>query len=93
VGLSGELAKEWSRVHPKPDSVNGQMTLLREIGHAIEDHNKLEANRRGRKDRTEHQDRQPNRRSKKNRKSKTPRVRLKATTKGDDSFMLLIMVF
>jgi hypothetical protein len=71
VGLSGELAKEWSRVHPKPDSVNGQMTLLREIGHAIEDHNKLEANRRGRKDRTEPQDRQSNRRSNKNRKGKT----------------------
>jgi hypothetical protein len=75
VGLSGELAKEWSRVHPKPDSVNGQMTLLREIGHAIEDHNKLEASRRGRKDRAEHhrEDRQPNRqsnhRSKKNRKA------------------------
>jgi hypothetical protein len=70
VGLSGELAKEWSRVHPKPDSVNGQMTLLREIGHAIEDHNKLEAARRGRKDRADHQDRQPNRRPNKNRKGK-----------------------
>jgi septal ring factor EnvC (AmiA/AmiB activator) len=75
VGLSGELAKEWSRVHPKPDSVNGQMTLLREIGHAIEDHNKLEASQRGRKDCAEHhrEDRQPNRQSnhcsKRNRKA------------------------
>jgi hypothetical protein len=54
VGLSDELAKEWSRVHPKLDSVNGQMKLQREIGRAIEDHNKLETSRCGRRDCTAH---------------------------------------
>jgi hypothetical protein len=45
MGLSKELAKEWSRVNPKPDSVNGQIALLREIGQTIENHEKLEARR------------------------------------------------
>jgi hypothetical protein len=45
MGLSKELAKEWSRVNPKPDSVNGQIALLQEIGQTIKNHEKLEANR------------------------------------------------
>jgi hypothetical protein len=50
MGLSKELAKEWSRVNPKPDSVNGQIALLREIGQTIENHEKLEANLLERRD-------------------------------------------
>jgi hypothetical protein len=45
MGLSKELAKEWSRVNPKPDPVNGQIALLREIGPTIENHERLEARR------------------------------------------------
>jgi hypothetical protein len=51
MGLSKELDKEWSRVNPKPESVNGQIALLREIGQTIENHEKLEASRHERRDR------------------------------------------
>jgi hypothetical protein len=45
-GLSEDLAKEWSRVHPKPDTVNAQMVLLRDMGHTAEDYEKLKARRK-----------------------------------------------
>jgi hypothetical protein len=51
MGLSKELEKEWTRVNPKPDSVNGQIALLGEIGQTIENHEKLEANLLERRDR------------------------------------------
>jgi hypothetical protein len=46
TGLSQDLAKEWSRVHPKPDTVNGQFALLRDMGHTAEDHERLESQRK-----------------------------------------------
>jgi hypothetical protein len=46
TGLSKDLAKEWSRVHPKPETVNGQFALLRDMGHTAEDHERLESRRK-----------------------------------------------
>jgi hypothetical protein len=36
-GLSEDLAKEWSRVHPKPETVNAQMALLHDMGHTCDE--------------------------------------------------------
>jgi hypothetical protein len=72
-GLTKDLAKEWSRVHPKPETVDAQIALLREMGHTTEDHERLEARRK-----EKNRDREPdtschrsNRRPDKPRKGKT----------------------
>jgi hypothetical protein len=46
TGLTKDLAKEGSRVHPKPVTVDAQIALLREMGHTAEDHERLEARRK-----------------------------------------------
>jgi hypothetical protein len=67
MGLSKELAKEWSRVNPKPDSVNGQIALLREI-------EKLEASRYDRRERDQHRQNGSNKpKPGKSRKNRSPR--------------------
>jgi hypothetical protein len=37
AGLSKDLAREWSRVHPKPMTVDAQIALLREMGHTCDE--------------------------------------------------------
>jgi hypothetical protein len=46
TGLTKDLAKEWSRVYPKPVTVDAQIALLREMGHTAEDHERLENRRK-----------------------------------------------
>jgi hypothetical protein len=48
LGLSSELGREWSRVHLKPDTVGGQIALLREMGDTAEDYDRIEGRRKGR---------------------------------------------
>jgi hypothetical protein len=69
TGLSKDLAKEWSRVHPKPDTVAAQVELLREMGHTAEDHERLESRRRD-KNRDRDRDSDSGRQSSKNSVSK-----------------------
>jgi hypothetical protein len=37
VGLSDELRKEWSKVRNKPDTVAEYISMLRDVGHGLED--------------------------------------------------------
>jgi hypothetical protein len=69
TGLSKDLAKEWSRVHPKPDTVAAQVELLREMGHTAEDHERLESRRRD-KNRDRDRDSDSGRQNSKNSASK-----------------------
>jgi hypothetical protein len=46
LGLSSELGREWSRVHPEPDTVGGQIALLLEMGHTAEDYDRIEGRRK-----------------------------------------------
>jgi hypothetical protein len=71
-GLSKDLAKEWSRVHTKLETVNAQIALLRDMGYTAEDYERLEARRKDK-----NRDREPdtsrhrsNRRPDKSRKGK-----------------------
>jgi hypothetical protein len=74
TGLAKDLAKEWSRVHPKPVTVDAQIALLRDMGHTAEDHERLEVRRRDKQRDSDTSHHRSNRRSThdKSRKGKAP---------------------
>jgi hypothetical protein len=84
MGLSKELAKEWSRVNPKPDSVNGQIALLREIDQTIENHERLEArrleNRIRKPRRDQHRSESSGKNKSKSKKNRNPRLEFSSSS-------------